>query len=75
MRPETAIAPTRLVRRPGAKRWHITATPRNLVGHKSKCGQSLRQFISKTAYNAEEVTCTECIVAAIHNWVPTRSTR
>ena len=64
MEPRHAIAPTIIVRRHGAKKWHIS---RDQSGehHGTMCGQSIRMPEESVAYNAEQVSCTDCLVSAI----------
>lgn len=71
MNPRTAIAPTTLVKRLGAlDMWHIVSGG-SFTQSKAEplCGQRpirvARSYQTKTAYNATEVTCTDCLVSAI----------
>lgn len=63
MRPEASIPPTTLIRRRGAKRWHILHL-RTATGL-TECGQNIKEPWSKIALNAEEITCNDCLVDAI----------
>jgi len=69
MNPRSAIAPTVLVRRPTAKKWHLQDGGRGGTGYvKTFCGQTFQIKWSdqaKTAYNAAEIDCTDCMVSAI----------
>ena len=81
MNPRTAIPPTPLLARQGKKRWHIARDvetvgvelpeaysadrsfmPRTFM---TLCGQAIHWPDKKLAYNANEVTCTDCVLAAI----------
>lgn len=63
--PATAIAPRRIVGRQNQKRMHLLDD----FGPKAAttfCGQSIRHPAKlATAYNAAQITCDECLVAAI----------
>lgn len=64
MDPRFAIAPTIIIRRRGKKKWHIA---RNQAGEffSTMCRQDLRMPEETIAYNAEQVSCSDCLVAAI----------
>ena len=68
MNPETSIPPTKLVRRASAQRWHLAGLKREDMagGHvRTRCGQTFRIGGTKTAYNASQITCNDCLVAAV----------
>lgn len=66
MNPATAIAPTRLVRRSNAKRYHLRgAGPKGAPSVFTACGIAIHNGIEKTAYNAAEIDCTDCLSASI----------
>jgi hypothetical protein len=69
MNPSTAIAPRTLVRRLNAKRWHIAEVVPMGAPSRGFCGVVIRVAVpsmqAKVAYNANEITCTACIVEAI----------
>ena len=65
-----AIPPTRLIRRLGAKtRWHIDAHPStdsSLSGrYSTMCGQTIKPGGYKMVYDAKEIACTDCLIAAV----------
>lgn len=76
MNPTTAIAPIAIVRRGGQKRWHIVSSPRHQLAIKGTlCGQRLRtSWVQKPAYNAEQITCDDCLIEAIRR-APTKEVR
>lgn len=66
MDPMHAIPPTTLGRRRNAKKWHIVKpAPVDAAVRPMACGQRIRKPVNKTAYNAEEVTCNDCLVAVV----------
>lgn len=64
MNPATAIAPMKMVRRNGRKRWHLWDFHGD-GGDRTFCGQTIGFPKKSTAYNAQQITCTDCVVAAI----------
>lgn len=85
MNPRTAIAPTPLIRRLGAKdRWHIQASGGPIAdagGQRVEvaCGQRpvrvWRSYQTKIAYNASEVSCYDCVAAAVSKMLGERAER
>ena len=68
MNPATAIAPRRMTRRMNAKRWHLVSEDGFMTARtteRTMCGQTLGSRAIKVAYNANEITCNDCLVAAI----------
>ena len=77
MNPETAIAPTPIVRRRNARKWHLLRTvgrvkDGNETPDVTRCGQRIRIRNSAhgRAFNAEQITCNDCLVAAISEGRP-----
>lgn len=66
MNPSLAIAPQVIIRRLNKKRWHLwDYHDLEDGGEWTYCGQSLRSPKRSKAYNAAQVTCTDCVVVAI----------
>ena len=59
----TMIPRTTIIRRPGAKRWHIRDTQHN--DGTTMCGQRLGNRTVSSTTRAETITCDDCLVAAI----------
>ena len=72
MDPETAIAPTKLIRRPDpAKKWHLWEKRLPDKTHMTRCGQHFgSKAVTKIAYNAKQIDCTDCMVVAIRQGRP-----
>lgn len=64
MDPSTGIPPMRAIRRPGKQKWHLWSDE-SYPWYGTLCGQSISMAEEKTAYNAAEIGCTDCLVEAI----------
>lgn len=67
MNPKTSIPPTDLVRRRGQRRKHIVDLGRSHpdLATITFCGQTIRNPMFSTAYNAQDVGCDKCLIEAI----------
>lgn len=67
MDPRHSIPPITLARRRNAtKMWHIVLpAPVDAEVRPMACGQRIRKPVNKTAFNADEITCHDCIVADV----------
>lgn len=65
MRPETSIGPTTIIRRAGKARWHLAEIVPMGAPSKTACGQTIRGPEAGVAYNAEQITCDDCLVSAV----------
>lgn len=74
--PKLAIPPTPIVTRRGSRRWHLADGDRQGRRQPVMCGQTpvvlWYSYQQMTAYNAEQVACTDCVVAAIGRKVSER---
>lgn len=67
------IPRTRLVRRAGAKRWHLVRTTetgaaigaRLGLGLQTECGQTIRHPEQSTTVNAAAIDCYDCLSDAV----------
>lgn len=64
MKPSTSIPPKTIIRRQDAKRWHLMRD-QSYPYYGTECGQSIRYAVEATAYDATQITCTDCLRAAI----------
>jgi hypothetical protein len=64
MNPRTAIPPHKIIRRSNAKRWHLLDFNGD-DGYRTYCSQNIRWPRQSTAYDATQITCTDCLRAAI----------
>lgn len=62
--PATAISPVGKIRRRGAKKWHMVSGQAGDY-FSTMCSQTIRSPEEGVAYNAAEITCTDCLVGAI----------
>lgn len=60
-KPRAIIPPTRLIRRAGARKWHI----RDGDLMKAMCGVRHRQVALTVTRNASDIGCESCVIEAI----------